>query len=118
MAPRRLRDERGSATAELAAGLPSLVLLLLFALGAVEAGWSQTECLDAARDAALAAARGGDGVAAGQREAPAGAVVAVTVDGEFVRASVRVRVNPLGPHLPGVVVNGSAMAALEPGEIP
>src|SRR5206468_1321308 len=86
------------------------VFLLLFALGAVNAVLARMQCVDAARDAALASARGGDGTGAGQRRAPAGAAVAVTLDGDRATATVRVTVHPLGPHLPSVTVAGTACA--------
>ena len=108
--------DRGSTTAELAVGLPALVLLLLFALGAVDAVLARMQCVDAARDAALAAARGGDGNGEGQRRAPHGATVAVTLDGQQAVATVRVSVRPLGPYLPSVTVSGGAVADLEPGQ--
>ncbi|MEN3307226.1 MAG: hypothetical protein V7603_3428 [Micromonosporaceae bacterium] len=110
--------DRGSATAELAAALPALVLVLLFALGAIDAVLERLRCVDAARDAALAAARGEDGEAAGRRAAPRGASVSVEVDGDTVRARVWVRVSPLGGHLPGVTVDGSAVAEVEPASVP
>ena len=106
--------ERGSATVELAVGLPALVLMLLFALGAVRAVIAQMECVDAARDGVLAEARGGDGTGAARDRAQAGAVVSVARDGQRVRALVRVTVRPLGPHLPGVEVSGTAVAEAEP----
>jgi TadE-like protein len=106
--------ERGSATVELAVGLPVLVLLLLFALGAVDAVIARMECVDAARDGVLAAARGDDGTAAARDRAPAFAAVSVGRDGDRVRAEVRVRVRPLGPHLPGIEVSGTAVAEVEP----
>ncbi len=109
------RRDDGSATAELAVGLPALILLMLFALGAVDAVMARMQCVDAARDAALAQARGGDGPSVGQRRAPGGATVAVSVDGQRVDATVRVTVHPLGPHLPSVTVAGSAVADVEPG---
>jgi Flp pilus assembly protein TadG len=109
-----MRSDRGSTTAELAVGLPALILLLLFALGAVDAVLARMQCVDAARDAALAAARGGDGDGAGQRRAPAGATVAVSLDGDRATATVRATVHPLGPHLPGVTVTGTAVADQEP----
>jgi TadE-like protein len=114
----RTRRDRGSATAELAVGLPALVFLLLFALGAVNAVLARMQCVDAARDAVLASARGGDGTVAGQRRAPTGAAVAVTVDGDRAAATVRVTVHPLGPHLPSVTVTGTAVADLEPSAQP
>jgi TadE-like protein len=109
-----VRRDRGSATAELAVGLPALVLLLLFALGAVDAVLARMQCVDAARDAALASARGGDGTTDGRHRAPAGASVSVVVDGSRVTAVVRVAVRPLGPYLPGVTVSGTAVAEREP----
>jgi TadE-like protein len=114
---RRGRD-RGSATAELAVGLPALVLLLMFALGAVNAVLARMQCLDAARDAALTSARGGDGTTEGQHRAPRGATVTVSRDGQTATAVVRVTVQPLGPYLPSVTVTGSAVAGLEPGAGP
>ena len=69
--------DRGSFTAELAAGLPALLLLLLAGLTAVNAVSTRASCLHAAREAALAAARGADGSAAGHRAAPPGAEISV-----------------------------------------
>ena len=105
------RRDRGSATVELAVSLPALVMLMLIGMTAVTATTAQAECLDAARDAALATARGesapGDG--------PEGAVVSVTVQGDTVRATVRAPVPALGGHLPRLTVTATAVAALEPG---
>lgn len=109
-----MRRDRGSATVELAVGLPALVLLLLFGLGAVNAALARMQCVDAARDAALTSSRGGDGTAAGQRRAPHGAGVTVSDDGQRVTAVVRVTVHPLGPFLPSVTVDGTAVAEKEP----
>ena len=113
MSRRSVRD-RGSATVELAVSLPALVLLLFFALGAVLAVRTQLECIDAARDGALAAARGDDGMAAASRGAPPGAAIAVAGDGSSVRVTVAATVRPLG-GLAGFEVPGSAVAAREPG---
>ncbi|OLE24464.1 MAG: hypothetical protein AUG44_19195 [Actinobacteria bacterium 13_1_20CM_3_71_11] len=110
-----MRRDRGSATVELAVGLPALVLLLLFGLGAVDAVLARMQCVDAARDAALASARGGDGTSEGRHRAPPGAQVSVSLDGQRATAVVRVTVRPLGPYLPSVTVTGSAVAQREPG---
>jgi hypothetical protein len=107
--------DRGSFTAELAAGLPALVLLLLVGLTAVTAVSAKLRCVDAAREAALAASRGEPGAAAGRREAPAGAVVSVRTEGERVRVTVTAPVRPLGARLPAITVTASAVAAIEPG---
>ena len=50
--------DRGSTTVELAMSLPALVLLMLAGLTAVSAVRTQLECVDAAREAARAVARG------------------------------------------------------------
>ncbi|MFU8871023.1 TadE family type IV pilus minor pilin [Micromonospora sp. SL4-19] len=107
--------ERGSFTAELAAGLPALVLLLLAGLTAVEAVTTRAGCLDAAREAALAASRGEPGSAVGARYAPAGADISVTVSGDRVTATVRAPVRTLGARLPRITVSATAVAAVEPG---
>lgn len=115
MTRRRLAGrDRGSFTAELAAGLPALVLLLLAGLTSVVAVTTKAQCVDAAREAALAASRGEPGAPTGQRAAPAGAAVSVTVDGDRVRATVRAPVRALGARLPRMTVEASAVAAVEP----
>jgi Flp pilus assembly protein TadG len=107
--------DRGAFTAELAAGLPALVLLLLVGIGAVTAVTTKLQCVDAAREAALAAARGEPGEPAALRIAPDGAAVSTSVDGETVRATVRAPVRLLGGGLPQLTVAASAVAAVEPG---
>jgi hypothetical protein len=94
------------------------VLLLMFALGAVNAVLARMECVDAARDAALTSARGGDGDSAGRHRAPKGATVTVALDGQQATAVVRVTVHPLGPYLPSVTVSGTAVADQEPDGLP
>jgi hypothetical protein len=92
-----------------------LVMLLAAALLAVSAVTTQLRCVDAAREAVRAAARGErDPAAYARRIAPSGATVRLTSSGDLVRAEVTVRVRPLG-QLPGPVVAGSATAAREPG---
>jgi Flp pilus assembly protein TadG len=112
--PGREGRDRGSFTAELAVGLPALMLLLFAALTGVGAVTTKGQCVDAAREAALAASRGDPGPAAGQRAAPPGAVVEVAVDGEVVTARVRAPVRLLGAHLPAFTVHATAVAAREP----
>ena len=96
-------------------GLPALVMMIFVALTAVGAVLTQLECVDAAREAARSAARGEEGVPAGRRVAPDGAAVSVTSDATTVRASVRVRLHPLGGRLPGFELSATAVAATEPG---
>jgi hypothetical protein len=107
--------ERGSATAELAVSLPALVLLVFVALTAVAAVRVQLECVDAAREAALAAARGESGEAAGHGVAPPGAAVTVTIHNGTAEATVTAHVSPAGGRLPGFDVTATAVAATEPG---
>jgi Flp pilus assembly protein TadG len=111
---RRPGHDRGSFTAELAAGLPALMLLLIAGLTAVVAVSTQLQCLDAAREAAIAAARGESGLAAGARVAPAASDVDVAVGADAVTATVRARVRVLGGHLPLITVRATAVAAREP----
>ncbi|MGA8114408.1 MAG: TadE family type IV pilus minor pilin [Actinocatenispora sp.] len=95
--------------------MPAVVLLLLAALTAVSAVMTKLECVDAARQAARAAARGESGVVAGSRAAPAGATVTMRLGGGTVRATVRAAVRPLGSLTPGFTVSASAVAEAEPG---
>jgi Flp pilus assembly protein TadG len=106
--------DRGSATVELAAALPALVLLLLAGLTAVGAVTTKAHAVGAARDAALAAARGERAPSTG----PPGAVVTVAVTGDTVTATVRVPVRSLGTHLPRIDVTARAVAAREPRATP
>jgi Flp pilus assembly protein TadG len=106
--------DRGSFTAELAAGLPALTLLLLTGLTAVAAVDAKASCADAAREGALAAARGEAGGPAAARVAPRGAQIEIGGDGETATALVRAPVRVLGAHLPAITVRASAAAAREP----
>ena len=111
---RRPGRDRGSFTVEFAAGLPALMLLLLFGLTAVVAVSTQLQCLDAAREAAIAAARGESGPAAAARMAPEGSQVDVSTGTGTVTATVGSRVRVLGGHLPLITVRATAVAAREP----
>ena len=113
------RAEEGTATAELAVALPSLVLVLAVALGAVHLGLDQVRCVDAARLGARALARG-EPEGAVLREvtaaAPPGARVSVTRgDGEVsvaVDSAPPAVLRPLGLLAP---VRATAVARVEPG---
>lgn len=114
---RRPGRDQGYFTAELAAGLPALMLLLVAALTAVAAVTAKGQCVDAAREGALAGARGGAAWGTAARVAPAGAEIEVGGDGDSVTVEVRAPVRLLGAHLPVVTVRASAVAAREP-EVP
>jgi len=102
-------------TAELAACLPVLVLLLAVALSAVSVASLRVRAQDAAREAARAAARGDDG-AARRLAATAAPNARVTLlhSGDQVTAVTSVRAHLLVPFLPAVTVTERATAADEP----
>ena len=106
--------DRGAFTAELAAGLPALMLLLLAGLTAVGAVTAQGRCVDAAREGALVAARGGPGLETAARIAPASARIDLATGEDTVTVTVRAPVPILGGHLPAITVHAEAVAAREP----
>jgi hypothetical protein len=113
------RRDGGTVTAETAAALPVLVVVLVAAVWAVGAAAAQLRCTDAAREAARALARG-DGIGTSRAlavaVAPAGAAVRVSVEGDLVRVRVSA-LTPLPAPLAGLVpaptVSGSAVAMRE-----
>ncbi|WP_433384941.1 TadE family type IV pilus minor pilin [Actinoplanes sp. CA-142083] len=107
--------DRGSFTAELAAGLPALIMLLLAGLTAVVAVTAKGQCVDAAREGAMAGARGEGATAAAGRVAPPGASIDVATGDDTVAVVVRAPVRMLGARLPAITVKGQAVAAREPG---
>ena len=108
-------------TAETAVVLPVLLLVLAGAVSAVTVVGAQLRCVDAAREAARAAARGETTAVAGAlaaRAAPDGAAVDVVASGEEVRVTVAAEVPPLGPVPLRVRVSAEAVAVAEPGTVP
>jgi len=112
---RRTSADDGGVTAEFAVALPALLLMVTFAIGAVDAVLTKVQCVDAARDAALVAARGGDGAAAARTRGPTGAIVRITSGDGTVRVSIAVRITPLGSHFGGFDATATAVATIEPG---
>ncbi|MDT4983739.1 MAG: hypothetical protein QOF95_1229 [Pseudonocardiales bacterium] len=102
-------------TAELAACLPILVLVLAVAVSAVSVAGVRVRAQDAAREAARAAARGDPGQARqlAQQAAP-GVAVDITTRGDEVVAIARITVHPLANWLPALTVSERAVAAVEP----
>jgi len=97
----RVRDDRGSATAEIALALPSLMLVLAAVLAAGQVLMAQIQCVDAARSVARLAARGEPGpraVAAGDRLGPPGCRVelALTPTAATVQVSARLQLPVAG----------------------
>ena len=111
---RRWQCDRGMVTVEMAAALPVLMVLVLAGLYAVRVVDARTQCLDAAREVARAAARGDAGaVAAGRAALPSGSSISVRTSAGSVTAVVIVRVHPGQSSLPAVTVTEQATAALE-----
>lgn len=93
------------------------MILLTVAIGAVSAVTSQLRCIDAAREAARAAARGESMqvvVGLATRAAPGGARVEVVSGAEQVVVTVTAQVPIGGGLLPSVTVRGEAVAVPEP----
>ena len=101
-------------TAELAACLPVLVLLLAVALSVVSVGAARLRVQDAAREAARAAARSDDGARVASEVAP-GVHIQLSGSGSTVRAVATLRTRLMVPFLPAVEVTEQAVAAREPG---
>lgn len=102
-------------TAELAACLPVLMLVLAVALTAVVGVAARTRLQDAAREAARVAARG-DRAAALRLAADVapGTRTTLTRDGSVIVAVVRADVQPLGGWLPALPISARAVAEIEP----
>lgn len=102
----------GSSTVEAALGIAALVAVLVLCLAGLSAVSMQVRCVDAAREAARLAARGDErsAVAAAAGLAPAGAVVRLHHDAEFVVATVTARSH----LLPALAIAATAVAAMEP----
>lgn len=106
-------------TAETAVVLPVLLVVLAGAVSALTVVGAQLRCVDAAREAVRAAARGEDAVrvvALARAAAPDGARVTVDAgDGDDARVTVAAVVEPLGLTALGVPVEATAVAVIEPG---
>nr|WP_063792151.1 TadE family type IV pilus minor pilin [Nonomuraea pusilla] len=104
-------------TAETAAVLPALMVVLAAALWAVQAVNVQLECVDAARAAARAAARGEpvdqvrDIARAGTRP---DAQIAITRDSDMTKVEITVDTRPSwATSLPALRISATASAATE-----
>jgi TadE-like protein len=116
----RRRGQRGAVTAEAAVVIPLLLAVAMALVWLVALAATQVRVVDAAREAARAAARGETDVAAvglGRQVAPEGARFEVSRGGGAV--TVRVVADVRGPggllaFLPSVPVRSEAVAAEEP----
>lgn len=118
---RRARHtDGGMVTAELAATIPTLIFVLLIAVNAVMIGINQVRCVDAARVAARAAARGDSTFAVqevGARAAPARSTVAVVAGGAEVTVTVSAPVpGPFGWLVGGRPLRSMATTPVESSE--
>jgi Flp pilus assembly protein TadG len=119
----RRRDGRGSATVELAAAIPLLVVVTLAMVGVIVVARDAVLAQGAAREGAREAALGGDqarAAAAARAAVPAGRSVRVSVT-PLPSGLVRVRVVLAARVMPGaaaVTVRAAAVAAVEPGPPP
>jgi Flp pilus assembly protein TadG len=111
------QSSRGSVTAETAAMLPALVIVLAAALWAIQAVAAQLQCVDAARAAARAAARGESleqvrVVARSATNPDARIIITRTAKTTEVRITVTVHPSWATP-LPPIPVSASATTATE-----
>ena len=117
----RRAGDRGYVTAETAVVLPVLAILVAAALWSIAVAGAQLRCIDAARDAARAAARGEADpavVTAARISAPADARIEVTHVGSRVTVVVKVRVGPAAGVLasvPAPEAQATAVAESEAG---
>lgn len=112
------RADAGMVTAELAVALPALVLLLAVSLGGVAAAADQIRCLDAARLAGRAAARGDPPGRVQQlalRAAPPGASVTVSRRGADVVVEIRAVTGGWGGLVPSWRLAAVAVTPAEDG---
>jgi len=103
---RRARSERGSVTAEFAAVVPAVILLLACCLAALQIAGQQLRLQDAAADVSRSIARGG-----GSSEAArVGAAVSVTQNGDLVCARLSARSRSPAGVLLGLTLSASSCA--------
>jgi hypothetical protein len=108
-------QERGSVTAELAVGLPAVVLVLVTALTVAAAGMAQLRCADGARAGARAVALGSDdAVADARRVAGDGAQVVLSTAGGWATVTVSSDVGGVPWGGGPLRASATAVARLEP----
>jgi hypothetical protein len=113
--------EAGMVTAETAVVLPVLLFVLAGAVAAVVVVGVELRCVDAAREAARAAARGEPAAVVAGLAAdagPDGATTRLGGDGDRVSVTVSATVAPLGPFPWHVDVSATATGLREPAAGP
>ncbi|GAB3307758.1 TadE family type IV pilus minor pilin [Epidermidibacterium keratini] len=114
---RRWRREHGMVTAELAVAIPAAVFVVAALVAGVVGVGGQLRCIDAAREAARAAARGESDAVVQQiaaEVAPDGATVTISGGDDTVTVVVRATYSPLGGRLGEFTLVGEATARREP----
>ena len=117
---RRRRGDAGAVTAELALGLPLLLVVTWSMVWLLSVVVEQIRVVDAAREAARSLARGdpeSQAVALARRVAPDGARVRVSASGDHVLVRVSSRATAPGGLLDGmgVTVDAEAVSLAEEG---
>lgn len=121
MSRARPGTDGGMVTAEIAVALPVLVLLMAAAMTAVMVVSAQMRCVDAAREAARALARGESMSLAqslARQAGPAGSTLTVHRSGGEVTVDVGGHADGLGGFLPSFSVHARSAAVQEPGSTP
>jgi len=103
---RQEHHDRGSVTAEFAAVVPAIVLVLAFCLAGLQIAGQQLRLQDAAADVSRSIARGGGSGAAGQ----VGAAVSVSQNGDLVCARLSARSRSPAGTLFGFTLSASSCA--------
>jgi len=106
---RRADRDRGSVTAELAAALPAVAIVLSVCLWALHLGAAQVRLQDAAGLAARAAARGESAPESVLAAAGEGAAMSTWRDGDLVCAKVHLEARDV-PLLPPVRLSATGCA--------
>jgi hypothetical protein len=100
-------SDRGSVSAEFAAAVPAVILLLALCLGGLQVAGQQLRLQDAAADVSRSVARGGDASAAAGLP---GVTVATSTTGDLVCTRLSMRAgSPVGAAL-GLTLSASSCA--------
>jgi len=105
------------ATAEVAVALPALVVLVAAGMTMVSVLMAQLRCVDAAREAARAAARGEDAAVVrslAQRSGPKRSAVQLTAGQQEIEVTVSADADSVVGLLPAIHVEATAVALREP----
>jgi hypothetical protein len=113
----RLGADDGMVTAELAACLPALAVVVLAGFAAISVADQQVRAQDAASEVARVEARGDPATAIRlfAETAPAGSTFTIATANGQITATVRLTMRPFGGVIGSYTVSEHAVAAIEPG---